>query len=809
MNRFVCIHGHFYQPPRENPWLEYIEHQPTAHPYHDWNEKIAEECYTPNSASRLVNKDNKIVDISNNYAHISFNFGPTLLSWLESTLPDTYAKILDADRISRTQFGGHGSALAQAYNHMILPLSNTRDKITQVRWGIRDFELRFGRSPEGMWLPETAVNIESLQVLADHGILFTILAPRQADSIRKIGDDAWKSVRDSTIDPKRPYRLMLPNGKSIVLFFYDGPVSQSVGFEKLLSNGKEFADRLVSLFAENKSPQLVHIATDGETYGHHHKYGDMSLAYCVQYIREHKLARITNYGEFLELNPPEYEVTIIENSSWSCVHGVERWKADCGCQTLQHPDWNQKWREPLRNAFDWLRDSAAAHYEREMGSFSDDPWELRNTYIDVILNRDAENIESFLKNHLRRELNDQERIKVLKLLEMQRHALLMYTSCGWFFDEVSGIETTQVLKYAARVVQLFSQTAGGDIEPEFVHRLQSIPTNIPKLENGRRIYELFVKPASVDMIRVCAHYAMSYLFEQYEEEAEIYCYLAKNLESNVQEMGKRRYILGKAELFSRITHEKVQTSYSVVYLGDHNLTCGIREYSGEETYAAMKTEMMDAFGKDEVPLIIKLLMRFFDDHTYSIHHLFRHEQERVYREIFAEAINALETHSRQIYESYYPLLRAEKNASFMFPKILSANIEFVINRDIINILRSDEPDPVALTHIAHEIEDWSFQIDKVVIGYNANIKLNDLMFRLKADPSNKDLARLIRELLGIFNTLELQLNLWRSQNTLTTLIKNIKARAPDESLRKIDPADTEWARLVNELAAALYIAITV
>jgi len=271
MSRFICIHGHFYQPPRENPWLEEVELQDSAYPYHDWNERITAECYAPNTASRTLDAERKIIDIVNNYSKISFNFGPSLLSWLERHKPDVYQAVIEADKKSQGLFSGHGSALAQAYNHLIMPLANSQDKRTQVIWGIRDFQYRFHREPEGMWLAETAVDLQTLEFLAEHQIKFTILAPSQAHKVRKINDGKWHDVSGGKIDPKAPYICRLPSGKSIALFFYDGPISHELAFGRLLKSGEGFAKKLISAFPkDNQEPQLVHIATDGETYGHHH-----------------------------------------------------------------------------------------------------------------------------------------------------------------------------------------------------------------------------------------------------------------------------------------------------------------------------------------------------------------------------------------------------------------------------------------------------------------------------------------------------------------------------------------------------------
>jgi alpha-amylase/alpha-mannosidase (GH57 family) len=457
--KFVCIHCHFYQPPRENPWLEQIELQDSAYPYHDWNARISAECYGPNLAARILDNEQRITRIVNNYSKISFNFGPTLLSWAEEHSPDLYRGLQEADKQSQRNFSGHGSATAQAYNHMILPLANSRDKKTQIRWGFEDFVRRFGRLPEGMWLPETAVDLESLDLMAQAGVQYTILAPHQAKAMRPLGDSgaAWQDATGAKIDPTRCYSLTTPSGRTINIFFYDGPVSQAVAFEKLLDNGEKFANRLLGALPTAPSgPQLVHIATDGETYGHHHRHGEMALAYALEHIENKKLAKLTNYGEFLERNPPQWEAQIYENTAWSCVHGVERWRSNCGCNSGRL-GWTQEWRKPLREALDWLRDEVAPLFEKSAAKYVRDPWAARDAYISVVLDRSPAARERFGEEHFARKLGDDEQVSVWKLMEMQRHAMLMYTSCGWFFDDLSGIETIQVIQYAGRVVQLAEQ----------------------------------------------------------------------------------------------------------------------------------------------------------------------------------------------------------------------------------------------------------------------------------------------------------------------------------------------------------------
>ena len=528
MNRYICIHGHFYQPPRENPWLEEIEFQDGAYPYHDWNEKITAECYAPNAASRILDSEDRIVDIINIYSKISFDFGPTLLSWLDKHKPAVYQSILEADKLSMDRFSGHGSAIAHAYNHMILPLANRRDKYTQIIWGIKDFQKRFGRDPEGLWLPEAAVDKETLEVLVSQGIKYTVLSPRQAKSMQKKGEGQhWHDVSGEKVDPSRAYTCFLPSGRSIVLFFYDGPTSQDVSFGGLLNNGEFLAKRLLSNFRDDgKQPQLVHIATDGETFGHHHRHGDMALSYALHYIESNKLAKITNYGEFLEKHPPTHVIDIFENSSWSCVHGIERWRDNCGCCSGMHQHWTQTWRKPLRNALDLLRDRLIPLYQEEASKHLKNPWDARNDYIEVVLDRSPENINSFLEKHAIKPLSKENKTRVLKLLEIQRNAMLMYTSCGWFFDEVSGIETIQIIQYATKALQYAEELNGGSFEPEFLKNLEKAPSNIFK--NAAEPYEMYVKSAKTDLLRVGAHFCISSIFEEYPEDIDIYCYSAKS-----------------------------------------------------------------------------------------------------------------------------------------------------------------------------------------------------------------------------------------------------------------------------------------
>ena len=432
-------------PPGRTPGWRRSRSRTRRHRHHDWNDRITVECYRPNDSARIVDGEGFITEIVNNYSRISFNFGPTLLSWLEYKAPDVYHALQEADHKSLEHYSGHGSALAQAYNHLIMPLANRRDKETQVIWGIRDFEHRFGRQPEGMWLPETAVDDETLNVLAEQGIKFTILAPYQAGAVRDIGSKDWSPTPDGSVDTTQAYRVPLAENRTIVVFFYDGSPSHDIAFGNLLSNGGDFARRLVARLQNvpPMEPLLSHIATDGETYGHHQKHGEMALAFALRTIEADKLATLTNYGEFLALHPPKKEAQVVPNTSWSCAHGIERWRSNCGCNAGRGPGWQQEWRGPLRAALDWLRDSINPKFEQAAGELLKDPWKARNDYIGVVLDRSPANEDAFFAEHAGRALSPEETTRALQLLELERQLLLMYTSCGWFFDDIGGIETVQ------------------------------------------------------------------------------------------------------------------------------------------------------------------------------------------------------------------------------------------------------------------------------------------------------------------------------------------------------------------------------
>jgi len=762
----VCIHGHFYQPPRENPSLEYVELQESAYPYHDWNERVTAECYAPNAASRMMDEDGRIANIISNYSRISFDFGPTLLSWLEENAGEVYQSILEADRESSKTFSGHGSAMAQAYNHMIMPLANSRDKRSQAIWGLQDFEHRFRRAAEGMWLPETAVDLETLDLLAELGVKFTILAPRQASRVRRIGGRSWKDVSGERIDPTRAYLVRLPSKRKIAVFFYDGPISKAVAFERLLDNGQQFAERMMSGFSDERDwPELVHIATDGESYGHHHHFGEMALSYALDHIQSNSLAKLTNYGEFLEQNPPTHEVEIFENSSWSCVHGIERWRSNCGCNSGGHSGWNQEWRAPLRRALDWLRDHVASHYEEKAKTLLKDPWLARNNYIRVILDRSEENVDSFLAEHATRQLQIPEKITVLKLLELQRHTMLMYTSCGWFFDELSGIETVQVIQYAGRAVQLATELFGDlELEQSFLAKLAEAKSNIPEHKNGAQIYEKFVKPAMVDIPRLAAHYAIRSVFVDYGDRASIYSYVAERQEYRRADAGKMKLVTGRARFTSRITQESANFQFGVLHLGDHNVSGGVREYDDAEQFGIITESLHAAFGRADTPEVIGLLNQSFGNNIYSLKSLFRDDQRNILDIILKSNLSEAEATLLHQYEQEAPLMRFLADLHVEQPKLFRMLAEFALNSQLREALAKDTIIPERVQSLLDEAASMNVTLDTATLEFVVRRQTELQARAFWTNPKElTGLARLDAAVI-LARSMPFQINLWQVQN---------------------------------------------
>jgi alpha-amylase/alpha-mannosidase (GH57 family) len=808
--RYVCVHGHFYQPPRENPWLETVEVQDSAKPYHDWNERISAECYAPNGASRITNSKGEIVRIVNNYARMSFNFGPTLLKWMADKAPRTYRTILDADRASAKRYSGHGSAIAQTYNHIILPLANRRDAITQIRWGITDFQHRFGRRPEGMWLAETAVNRSVLDLMAAEGIKFTILAPHQCARIRPLAqstpggpDDPlpteaaeaertpdpvspsrdpnpWTLTPNAIVDPTHPYLVQLDQGRSIAVFFYDGPASRAIAFEGLLNSGESFGSRLLDGFrapsiGSPDAAQLSHVATDGESYGHHHKYGEMALSYAMHWIEDNGHATLTNYAEFLEKFPPQWEAEVAENTSWSCVHGVERWRSNCGCNGGK-AGFNQKWRGPLREALDFLRNAVAPLAEEFSAPLLIDLWSARDAYIGIVLDRSPASVASFFARHAERPLTPEERTAVLELLELERHTQLMYTSCGWFFDEISGIETIQIIAYAGRVLQLAAKlfgAAGIALEDRFLEILARAKSILPEIGDGAKLYRRYVTGLRIGLEQVGAHYAISSIFRNYPEDSVLFCFDLHRDSYESFTSGRGKVAIGRAHLRSRITEENEEICFAVLHLGDQNLSAAVRRYSTDGTnngaaFTAFSNQVRSAIQSANLPQVIRLIDHFFGTTAYSLTSLFADEQQRILRTILNSTLAEMEDSLRKIYEDHASLLHFLTESGMATPPALAIAANFAINASLRHAIEAENFDANEIDSLYIRAATDHVAIDTPILSFAAVERLKRAMIQLevaaKADRPPETALHSALAIAIALRAMPFDVNLWQAQN---------------------------------------------
>ena len=766
---FLTIHGHFYQPPRENPWLEAVELQPSALPCHDWNERVNNECYAPNSVSRIVNSKNEILNIVNNYKNMSFNFGPTLLSWMEVFAPLAYERIIKADIKSVEEHNGHGNAIAQVYNHIIMPLANELDKQTQVKWGIRDFEYRFGRKPEGIWLAETAVDDDTLRVLVENDIKFTILSPFQAKSIRKQGEMNWNDVSWGNIDPARSYRYYIKSapGKFIDLFFYDGAISKSVAFDELLTDGNKFVRRLKDGVSYDRNyPQLINIATDGESYGHHTKFGDMALAYALSMKAQEAGFKITNYGEYLEKYASNWEVDIKDVSSWSCFHGVGRWCEDCGCSTGGHPGWNQEWRRPLRDAMDYLRDEVIPICQKQGKKYFKDFLKARYAYIDVILDRSELSVKKFQDTHFIEGLDDISKVRAMELLEIQRQAMLMYTSCGWFFCEISGIETTQIMKYAARVIQLAKNFTKKDLESTYLEILSKAKSNYPELGNGKDIYEKYVKPSVVTLKQIVCLWAISSLYQETEEDEDVYCYtIHKNSYKRVKK-GDSQLVVGHVELRSKITLEHSDMMFALVQFSGGDFHCAIIDYS--EDYESIEKNLTRTFMLSPLTEIIREIDNYFGKTYFTLKDIFIEERRKILQILLQDKLSAFARNYEEMYEDGKSSILHLQALGLDIPEEFKISAQYTLARQF-NELFIDNNGYVdseviqSAADIDFEAKRLGIKIDKTETSKFFARKLvqsiNRLVYSLEYQQADVTI-----ELLDAINKLDLDRNLSEAQN---------------------------------------------
>lgn len=763
--RYVCIHGHFYQPPRENPWIDEVEVQDSAAPYHDWNGRITAECYWPNAAARLLGHGNRITAIVNNYASMSFNFGPTLCSWLARHEPALLRQIIEADRLSQTRYQGHGNALAQAYGHAILPLCSARDKTTQVVWGVRDFVHRFGRSPEGMWLPETAVDLATLEVLAEHGILFTILAPHQAKRIRPLEQTTWRNVTVEQLDTTRPYLCRLPSGKSITLFFYHGGLARGVAFEGMLNSGDRFAGQILKAFhPETQEPQLVHLATDGESYGHHHRFGEMALAFAAHELERDNLTKMTNYGAFLALHPPRWEVEIVENTSWSCAHGIERWRSNCGCRTGGQAGWTQEWRAPLRTALAWLAEEIDAFFEQRCARLLVDPWAARDAYVEVLLDHTSDRIDEFCSQHAKKWLSPSQKVEACKLLEMQRQRLLMFTSCGWFFDELSGIEGMQILRYAARATEL-AEEFGLTLEDGFVERLRRAPSNLAEMENGGRVYGEHIKPSRVDFPRMVANYAICGILEHGEVCAVPAAFTFKLTDYETDTYGTTALGVGQARLRSRFTGEENEYAFAALKLTNHDVHCVVSETLAGERFVGVRTDLLGTFAHHSLSEVVRALDRSFGQTYYTAKDLLIDDRRRVLSGVSEAVLTRLEENYRQLYQENRRLMEYLRELDVPLPQGFSLAAGFLANRAFVRaatMLVYGGSDGEALLEVVSEARKWQAPLETKGVEEMLCRAVEEPLAALLENPL-KETVPSILHLLELAERLGLKINLWKTQ----------------------------------------------
>ena len=807
--RFICIHGHFYQPPRENPWLETVETQDSAAPYHDWNERICAECYATNGAARIVNEKNKIMRIVNNYARISFNFGPTLLSWLKDNAQRTYRMIQDGERRSRKAFKGHSSAMAQVYNHIIMPLASERDRLTQIRWGIADYEKHYGARPEGMWLAETAADSRSLELLAQEGIRFTLLAPHQSRRVRPlkaVGDaqEAWIDTPGAGVDTTHPYLVRFASGASIAVFFYNGAASRAIAFEGLLNSGENFAGRLKTGFKDSNQPQLVHVATDGESYGHHHKHGEMALAYALKLLEADRSVKLANYGMFLDQFPPEYEAEIVEDTSWSCAHGVERWRSNCGCNGGK--PFNQLWRAPLREALDELRDAIVPLTEALGAKLFKDVWVARDSYIDVVLDRSEETVDRFLRTHGGQDLSENDKVRALELMEMQRHAQLMYTSCGWFFDDISGIETVQIIAYAARVLQLarcvFGAQADG-LEPAFLARMAEAKSNLPDSGDGALIYKACVAGMELGLEKVAAHYAISSVFSSFGQETQLFCYNVRRISYDIYNSGRGRLALGRAHIASAITGEHQTFSFSVLHFGDQNITAAVKVYHEAdavefEEFAKKAAELVQ---RAYFPEVIRLLDREYGKVDYSLTSLFTDEQRRIVQLILNSTLWDIENTLTTIYEDHASLLHYLSQAGLPKPPALTLAAGFAVNAGLRRALETDQVDQAQVRSYLAMAKQDMVPLETATLSYIADQRMKRAMVELQMSTGSLEMLDRALAMARTLVELPFELNLWQAQNIWYEVLRSSKS---NQNAMTSDDLE-KWEKKFNDLGNCLSV----
>ncbi|HEV2803085.1 MAG TPA: DUF3536 domain-containing protein [Pyrinomonadaceae bacterium] len=812
----LVIHGHFYQPPRENPWTDYIEHQPSAHPFANWNERITSECYRPNAYARIVDNYGRVERIVNNYSQINFNFGPTLLAWLERFHPATYARILAADRESARARGGHGNAIAQGYHHAILPLCNERDRRTEIRWGLADFRRRFGREPESLWLPETAANDATLGALIDEGLKYVILSPFQAERVRPKGSETWLSVVDGQMDTTVPYRYLHRDGsgRSLAIFFYDGGLAKAIAFDGALASShmllERFERRAREADANNSGGgaggRLVHVATDGESYGHHFKFGERCLAYGLEVEAAARGLRVTNYGEFLAENDPVWEVEIKagaeeEGTAWSCAHGVGRWTRDCSCHASAPEGWNQRWREPLRHALNYVRDEAARAYEEQGGELFRDPWAARDDYVELLLDARPNGRSEFLARQAGRRLSEREEERALTLLELQRSSLLMFTSCGWFFNDISGIETVQVLKYAARALDFMDELQLPSPREEFLERLALAESNLRKHGNGADIFRTSVERTRVAQSRIAASLAISTLVDKSEQDGEIAGHAFRLADFRQEQHGRLALATGRIVLETLSTGRRQDFAVAAMHVGDADFYCVLREYEGDAAFSAATENLWTQFRTGSLPTLLRLMQEEFGPADFGLEHLLPEGRQRIYEIVFGRMVGRFSEQYEYLYEENRRNIEMLQEAGFHLPEELRAAAEFTITRRLEREMQKfeQENDPAAFREalkIAGEVARLGYRLDRTSMRRKFEKLIAKTVRTAVCDDSSPEHYETALDLIDLAGELNLHANLERPQEIVYEALRDGSARRDAKELAlKLDLAP----RLLREV----------
>lgn len=631
-----------------------------------------------------------------------------------------------------------------------------------------------------MWLPETAVDVETLEILVRNGIRFTILAPRQARRFRESARGQWVTVDGARIDPTRPYVCNLSQGRSIALFFYDGPISQAIAFERLLDSGEDFKNRLLAAFSDSRAwDQLVHIATDGESYGHHHRFGEMALAYTISRLYEEPGVQLTNYGEFLEKFPPAAEVEIVERSAWSCAHGVGRWKEDCGCNVGHKPGWDQKWRVSLKRAMDLLRDRVDPIYARLAQDFLKDPWQARDDYVSVLLHKRG-NLDSFLQRHQSRPLEENDKVAALKLLELQRNRMMIYTSCGWFFDDILGIETLQILKYAARVLQL-AESFDPKLEDDFLNELSNTRSNQRPFLSGDEIFVQKVWPQKVELPKVAAHATILSAFEDLRENSDLYCYRVHIQDSTREKAGDRLLLISRMSLLDTVTMESSSFASALLYLGGADLRCSVKGVAGVDDYAALKNGLVQLFQRQSSTELIRTLDTHFPGAYFALPDLFVEERSRIIHRV----TRMMYEEQAGLFEDFY-----EKNKEFIalimetgieIPDTFFAAARFVLNRrlhhELAKLAKAVFPD--GLQQILEEARSWRITFDTASAEKLIRSRIIDLLSKLGESPWQETAPEHVLRFLDLCRDLEIAVQLGEAQIVFFRIVKLLQSNGQE------------------------------